>query len=141
MTAPRYLSGGRRRVGMFRSAFELGLWLLVGVAAWVLIAVAAYLAYAVVGLAAPALGATSRPSSSTVALWDRVADCETGGDWRMRGLTYSGGVGFANTTWTWWARELGLEARYPNAADAPRLVQIRVADYGRRVHRGYWGCL
>jgi hypothetical protein len=58
----------------------------------------------------------------------------------MRGSTYSGGVGFANSTWTWWARELGYLARYPNAADAPRMVQIEVAEMGRRVHAGFWGC-
>jgi hypothetical protein len=73
--------------------------------------------------------------------WDRVAQCETGGNWRMRGPTYSGGVGFYNPTWSSWAGELRLVARYPNAADAPRLVQIRVAEYGLTVHRGYWGCL
>jgi hypothetical protein len=73
--------------------------------------------------------------------WDRVARCETGGNWHMRGSTYSGGVGFYNSTWTAWASELHLTGRYPNAADAPRLVQIRVAEYGLTVHRGYWGCL
>lgn len=58
----------------------------------------------------------------------------------MRGPTYSGGVGFANTTWEMWARKLRLVSTYPNAADAPRLVQIRVAAYGLS-KGGYWGCL
>ena len=75
--------------------------------------------------------------------WDSVARCETGGNWRICAARriraarrvlqrHLGNVG---------ARGLGLQGRYPNAADAPRLVQIRVADYGYRVHHGYWGCL
>ena len=95
-------------------------------------------------IAALALFVTVRAASaltpSVIRYWDAIADCETGGNWRMHGSVYSGGVGFANSTWSWWARELGLVARYPTADQAPRLVQIQVADYGRRVHRGYWGC-
>jgi len=83
--------------------------------------------------------ATAKGSSGVD--WAAVARCETGGDWRMRGPTYSGGVGFYNGTWAAWARELGLYGRYPNAADAPRAVQVRVAAYGYRVHHGAWGCI
>jgi hypothetical protein len=86
----------------------------------------------------------ARPPALTradVAYWDRVADCETGSTWRGLGATYQGGLGFYWATWDWWARELGLQARYPDAGLAPRLVQIRVAKYGRLEHRGYWGCL
>jgi len=75
-----------------------------------------------------------------IAFWDRIANCETGGNWRMRGSTYEGGVGFAVTTWRWWAGKLGLLARYPHAYLAPRLVQIRVAEYGLLTWHGYWGC-
>ena len=57
----------------------------------------------------------------------------------MHGSTYSGGVGFYNSTWTAWAGELGFTYRY--ADQAPRRVQIVVADYGYRVHRGYWGSI
>lgn len=81
-------------------------------------------------------------SKRVVAFWQKVQRCEepiTG--WSTRGSTYSGGVGFYNATWSKWATELGLGARYPNAADAPMLVQIRVADYGYRVHHGYWGTI
>jgi hypothetical protein len=89
------------------------------------------------------VGSASAASSldrRTVAYWDRVAQCETGSTWRGLGRTYQGGLGFYWATWDWWARELGLHRRYPDAGLAPRLVQIRVADYGLRVHRGYWGC-
>lgn len=108
---------------------------------------AAYLA--AVGLACAAFTGSSsaaRPlSPAAIAFWDRVAHCEqplgAGARWSHPGPTYQGGLGFYFSTWDWWARELGLHRRYPDAGDAPRLVQIRVADYGRRVHRGYWGCI
>jgi hypothetical protein len=87
-----------------------------------------------------AVKAHSKLPPATVAFWDRIARCETGGNWQMHGGSYEGGVGFYVTTWQWWARELGLLGRYPHANQAPRLVQIRVADYGLRAHRGYWGC-
>lgn len=91
----------------------------------------------------------------TIRAWERVAQCETGGvlgyplwDWgkyrhrsSLEGSKYEGGVGFYWGTWDWWAGELGLIKKYPHAYDAPKLVQIRVADYGLRVHNGYWGCL
>lgn len=80
------------------------------------------------------------PSKAVQAFWDRVQHCEepvTG--WKTRGSTYSGGVGFYNRTFTSWEHELGYH--YPNAADAPRLVQIQVAEYGYTVHHGYWGCI
>lgn len=82
-----------------------------------------------------------RLTHSIQAFWMRVANCETGGNWRMRGSSYSGGTGMANTTYRWWASELHLLGRYPNAADAPRAVQIEVSEYGYRVHHGYWGTI
>ena len=104
---------------------------------------------ATVGRALPKL------SKSTVVFWQGVAQCETGGifghplwDWGkyrnrtpLEGSLYEGGVGFAATTWAVWAQELHLYRRYPHAFLAPILVQIYVADYGLRFHRGYWGCL
>jgi Transglycosylase-like domain len=95
----------------------------------------------VVALLVIARAATAKLTPERLAFWDRVARCETGGNWQMRGSTYSGGLGFYNGTWSWWARELGVVSRYPTANLAPRLVQIRVAEYGYRVHRGYWGCI
>lgn len=87
------------------------------------------------------------PAWTTAGFWDRVAACETGGrwDWGSRhrpaeGTTYEGGVGFYHGTWVAWAGAVRLLARYPHAYQAPRLVQIAVAQYGY-AHRGYWGCL
>jgi hypothetical protein len=71
------------------------------------------------------------------AVWDRIAVCETGGNWSMRGSSYSGGVGFANSTWN----AFGGQEFASNAGLATREQQIivaeRVYDYG-----GYsgWGC-
>ena len=96
-------------------------------------------ALVVAALVAAFLAASARAES--VAFWRAVARCETGSHWRGLGPTYQGGLGIYWATWDWWARELGLERRYPDAGLAPALVQIRVADYGYRVHRGYWGCI
>lgn len=96
-------------------------------------------------IAAAAYARPAKLSPRVIGFWQRVANCETGGNWRwgaqFRSPIYEGGVGFAVTTWRAWAGELRLTGRYPHAYLAPRLVQIRVADYGYRVHRGYWGCI
>jgi membrane protein involved in colicin uptake len=76
--------------------------------------------------------------------WDRIAACETGGNWAMSGSQFSGGVGFANTTWnSWGGREFAA-----NAGSATREQQITVANrvatqgYGSVAPVGYsgWGC-
>lgn len=93
----------------------------------------------IAGVLAPSAGSSLGPQ--TIAFWDDVAQCETGGNWDAAGPTYQGGLGIYWSTWNWWAGELGLRDDYPDADDAPRMVQIRVADYGYRVHSGYWGCI
>jgi hypothetical protein len=69
--------------------------------------------------------------------WDSIAQCETGGNWSMQGSSYSGGVGFANTTWN----GFGGREFAPNAGQATREQQIVVAE---RVYDRYglsgWGC-
>jgi hypothetical protein len=69
--------------------------------------------------------------------WDAIARCETGGNWRMQGSRFSGGVGFANTTWN----SFGGRQFAPNAGMATREQQIVVAE---RVYDRYglsgWGC-
>lgn len=69
--------------------------------------------------------------------WDSIAQCETGGNWQMRGSSYSGGVGFANTTWS----GFGGREFASNAGMASREEQIVVAE---RVYARYglsgWGC-
>jgi hypothetical protein len=69
--------------------------------------------------------------------WDGIAECETGGNWSMQGSTFSGGVGFANSTWN----GFGGREFAPNAGQATREEQIVVAE---RVYARYglsgWGC-
>ncbi len=69
--------------------------------------------------------------------WDGIARCETGGNWQMRGSTFSGGLGFANSTWS----GFGGRQFAPNAGMASREQQIVVAE---RVYARYglsgWGC-
>jgi hypothetical protein len=70
-------------------------------------------------------------------IWDSIAACETQGNWSMRGSTYSGGLGFANSAWT----SFGGEQFAPNAGQATREQQIVVAERIRAsVGLGAWGC-
>ncbi len=69
--------------------------------------------------------------------WDKVAQCETGGNWRAQGPTYQGGLGIYFQTW----KGFGGRDFANNAGDATREEQIIVAErirakYGFRA----WGC-
>ena len=87
--------------------------------------------------AAPAPAPAPAPARTTGVNWDAIASCETGGNWSMQGSRFSGGLGFANTTWT----GFGGGQFAPNAGQATREQQIVVAE---RVYARYglsgWGC-
>ncbi|HEX4672033.1 MAG TPA: transglycosylase family protein [Solirubrobacteraceae bacterium] len=70
--------------------------------------------------------------------WDRLAQCETGGQWHQRGAYYVGGLGIYYANWQRWAAAVGVTGP---AWAASREDQIRVAKYGRLVDRAYWGCM
>jgi transglycosylase-like protein len=75
--------------------------------------------------------------SSRDSIWDRIAACETQGNWSMRGPSFSGGVGFSNAAWSSW----GGSEFAPNAGQATREQQIVVAERIRSgVGLGAWGC-
>jgi hypothetical protein len=75
--------------------------------------------------------------ASRDSVWDRIAACETQGNWSMQGPSFSGGVGFANNTWS----SFGGNEFAPNAGQATREEQIIVAERVRaRVGMGAWGC-
>jgi hypothetical protein len=75
--------------------------------------------------------------ASRDSIWDRIAACETQGNWAMRGPSFSGGVGFANSTWS----SFGGNEFAANAGQATREQQIIVAERVRaRVGMGAWGC-
>lgn len=67
-------------------------------------------------------------------VWDRLAGCESGGNWRIdTGNGFSGGLQLAHSTW----HSFGGGAYAPRAARATRSQQIKVA--GRVVARQGWG--
>ncbi len=69
--------------------------------------------------------------------WDKIAQCETGGNWRAQGPTYQGGLGIYFGTW----KGFGGRDFADNAGDATREEQIIVAERIRARH-GFraWGC-
>jgi hypothetical protein len=69
--------------------------------------------------------------------WDKIATCETGGNWHAQGPTYQGGLGIFAQTW----KGFGGYDFAQNAGDATKLEQIQVAERIRAKH-GFraWGC-
>lgn len=66
-----------------------------------------------------------QPVSSRDGVWDRLAQCETGGQWATNSVPgYSGGLGFAHSSW----RDFGGNQFAPIAAQASREQQIVVAE-------------
>ncbi|MGW4384014.1 transglycosylase family protein [Kitasatospora sp. NPDC004531] len=77
-----------------------------------------------VGLALPLLSATGA-AAAPASTWDKVAQCESGGNWSINtGNGYYGGLQFSSSTW----RAYG-GAQYASRADqASRAQQISVAE-------------
>ncbi|GAA2146721.1 hypothetical protein GCM10009760_36750 [Kitasatospora kazusensis] len=77
-----------------------------------------------VGLALPLLTATGA-HAAPASTWDRVADCESGGDWSINtGNGFYGGLQFTSGTWNAFGG-----AKYASQADrATRGQQIAVAE-------------
>ncbi|MEU8686552.1 transglycosylase family protein [Streptomyces sp. NPDC048611] len=90
---------------------------------------------AAVLLAAGALNlATGQSAEARSGTWDRLAGCESGGNWRTdTGNGFSGGLQFAHSTW----HSFGGGAYASRAARATRAQQIRVAE--RVLARQGWG--
>lgn len=87
-----------------------------------------------------ALAQAEREASAGISdsFWDRMAQCETAGDWSMVGSRYSGGLGFYNGTWdSFGGREFAAKA-----GQATREQQIVVANrVANDVGLSGWGCL
>ncbi|MEU6807222.1 transglycosylase family protein [Streptomyces neyagawaensis] len=67
-------------------------------------------------------------------VWDRIAKCESGGNWRINtGNGYYGGLQFAATTW----RAYGGTAYAPTADKASKAQQIAIATKVQRAQG--WG--
>ncbi len=70
-------------------------------------------------------------------LWDKMAQCETGGRWDAPGPTYQGGLGIYYVNWN----HYGGRQFAPTAGRATREEQIIVAERIRREHGWHaWGC-
>ncbi|MEV4972833.1 transglycosylase family protein [Streptomyces scopuliridis] len=75
-------------------------------------------------VAAPLIGATSA-SAATAAEWDKVAQCESGGDWSINtGNGFYGGLQFTPSTWA----AYGGTAYAARADQASKSQQIAVAE-------------
>ncbi|MFG2138054.1 transglycosylase family protein [Streptomyces sp. NPDC048650] len=93
-------------------------------------------AAAAVLLAAGALNVAAEGTAEAAAngTWDRLAGCESGGNWHAdTGNGFSGGLQFAHTTW----HSFGGGGYAARAARASRLQQIAVAE--RVLARQGWG--
>ncbi|MEU8586401.1 transglycosylase family protein [Streptomyces sp. NPDC048664] len=80
------------------------------------------------------LAATGDATAADGGVWDRIAQCESGGNWHINtGNGYYGGLQFSAGTW----RAYGGTAYAPSAADASRDAQIAVAT--KVQHAQGWG--
>ncbi|MFS4095048.1 transglycosylase family protein [Streptomyces sp. AF1A] len=80
------------------------------------------------------LAAAGSAAAADNGVWDRIAQCESGGNWHINtGNGYYGGLQFSASTW----RAYGGSAYAPTADRASRSAQIAVAT---RVQRAQgWG--
>lgn len=67
---------------------------------------------------------TRLPEVSGGGVWDRLAQCESGGNWHHTGSRFSGGLQFLPSTW----RAAGGIRYAPTAAQATREQQITIAQ-------------
>ncbi|WP_042403505.1 transglycosylase family protein [Streptacidiphilus carbonis] len=76
------------------------------------------------GIALPLIAATSA-SAASVSTWDKVASCESGGDWSINtGNGYYGGLQFSASTWSAYGG-----SQYASTADhATKGQQISIAE-------------
>ncbi|MEU1574720.1 transglycosylase family protein [Streptomyces collinus] len=80
------------------------------------------------------LAATGNAAAADSGVWDRIAQCESGGNWHINtGNGYYGGLQFAPSTWN----AYGGTAFAPTADRASRSQQIAVATKVQRAQG--WG--
>ncbi|MEU6092251.1 transglycosylase family protein [Streptomyces sp. NPDC047085] len=80
------------------------------------------------------LAATGNAAAADNGVWDRIAQCESGGNWHINtGNGYYGGLQFSAGTW----RAYGGTAYAPRADQASRSAQIAVAT--KVQHAQGWG--
>ncbi|MFC5215797.1 transglycosylase family protein [Streptomyces coerulescens] len=80
------------------------------------------------------LAATGNAAAADSGVWDRIAQCESGGNWHINtGNGYYGGLQFSASTW----RAYGGTAYAPTADQATKAQQIAVATKVQRAQG--WG--
>jgi resuscitation-promoting factor RpfB len=88
----------------------------------------------------PAAGNTgaAAPAMMNEAMWDKIAQCESGGNWSINsGNGYYGGLQFDVSSWL----ANGGGAYAPNASQASKAQQIAVANtYYAKAGLRPWGC-
>jgi resuscitation-promoting factor RpfA len=78
-----------------------------------------------VAAAVPVVGFTGLAQAATTDTWDRLAQCESSGDWQINtGNGYYGGLQFAQTTW----EEFGGTDYAARADLATKAEQIEIAE-------------
>jgi len=91
-------------------------------------------ATAVIAVAAPLALTTTDANAATTRTWNRLANCESGGNWHINtGNGYYGGVQFSGSTW----RAFGGGRFAPRADLASKREQIRIAE--RVLRSSGWG--
>jgi hypothetical protein len=80
----------------------------------------------------------SAPKTATKETWERIAACESGGNWQINtGNGYYGGLQFSATTW----RSAGGTKYAPLAHLASKDQQIEIADaWLAKTSWSQWGC-
>lgn len=66
---------------------------------------------------------TTLVDSLTVSKWEKVAWCETHGDWQMSGSTFAGGLGISRVVW----EEFGGQQFAPHPGLASKEEQVYIA--------------
>ncbi|CAL9575873.1 MULTISPECIES: transglycosylase family protein [Streptomyces] len=90
---------------------------------------AAFLAGAALLAPLGLLAAAGGAAAADDGVWDRIAQCESGGDWHINtGNGYYGGLQFSASTW----RAFGGTAYAPTADRASRAQQIEIATKVQR---------
>jgi resuscitation-promoting factor RpfB len=83
---------------------------------------------------APAADTTPTPSTGDTSAWDRIAECESGGNWAINsGNGYYGGLQFDHGTWA----AYGGTAYAYNANLATKAQQIAIAEKVKADRGGY----
>ncbi|NUS14414.1 MAG: LysM peptidoglycan-binding domain-containing protein [Streptomyces sp.] len=102
-----------------------------------MVRIATFAGVAGTAIAAPLIGATSS-SAASVATWDAVAQCESGGNWHINtGNGYYGGLQFSQSSW-----EAAGGLKYASRADlATKDQQIAIAEKLLALQGpGAWSC-